>query len=327
MPPERRRASEACTALTAFWARSMVLSRCSPATCSPAWRESSTSADGGGAHVGQRVAGELLGLGDLAHVGDRLGGAEGLEELVGDPVQRVELEDLQDEDRPGEQRGRRQADHHDLHQRLGVDEHFPRTEVTGVGAADPGGGGVGGGCGVGRRRRGRRRRGRRRSGGGRTSPPAARRQAQRSSAQARRRGLELGWFFSCEASFRQFLLGLARPRTRRDRRAGRLSALDGGGPARTRRRRPRKSKALVATPVPPRFDPISFVGLGSSRFEALKATGRRREPRQVLTALLDLRPRSFGNLKSHRQGGVADRCFATKPRQARRFCNATLQVY
>ena len=182
--------------------------------------------------------------------------------------------------------------------------------------------------GVGRRRRRPQRRAppQRPQPGGRCRA-AARTPAPPSSAQARRREREWGWFFSCEASFRQFLLGLARPRTRRDRRAGRLSALDGGGPARTRHRRPRKSKALVATPVPPRFDPISFVGLGSSRFEALNATGRRREPRQVLTALLDLRPGSFGNLKSHRQGGVADRCFATKPRQARRFCNATSQVY
>src|SRR6185312_3751571 len=99
---------------------------------------------------------------------------------------------------------------------------------------------------------------------------SARTQAQPSSARARRRLREWRWFFSCEASFRQFLLGLARPRTRRDRRAGRLSALAGGGPARTRHRRPRKSKALVATPVPPRFGPISSVGLRSSRFEALK---------------------------------------------------------
>ena len=44
IPPESRRESEACTAFTALWARMMVVSRCSPATCSPAWRESSTSA-------------------------------------------------------------------------------------------------------------------------------------------------------------------------------------------------------------------------------------------------------------------------------------------
>ena len=64
----------------------------------------------------------------------------------------------------------------------------------------------------------------------------------------------------------------------------------------------RRSDLAVAAPVSPRSDPISFVGL-SSRLEALRYDLPGQSPRQVLTANLDLRPRSFGNPKSHRQEG------------------------
>ena len=166
MPPERRRDSEACTAFTAFWARSRVVSRCSPATCSPACRESSTSAAAAAAMsaIGLPANSSLSAILPMSAI--ELGAAEALEELVGDPVQRVELEDLQDEDRPGEQRGQRQTHHHHLHQRLGVDEHFPGAEVAGVRAADPGGRGLIRGSGGSVRRRRRSWRGRRSSRGG-----------------------------------------------------------------------------------------------------------------------------------------------------------------
>ena len=85
--------------------------------------------------------------------------------------------------------------------------------------------------------------------------------------------------FRLECSMsRQFLLGLARPRTRRDRRAGRLSALAGGGPARRRHRRFRNPKAVIAAPVPPGFRPISFVGPRSSRCRRSVETAAGPEP-------------------------------------------------
>src|SRR5665213_1576242 len=43
MPPDRRRARDDCTAPIAVEARVIVESRCSPDTCRPACRESSTS--------------------------------------------------------------------------------------------------------------------------------------------------------------------------------------------------------------------------------------------------------------------------------------------
>ncbi len=208
--------------------------------------------------------------GDLAHVGDRLGAAEGFEELVGDPVHRVELEDLQDEDRPGQQRTDNQPDHHDLNEDLGVHEHFPWAEVSGVGAAYLGG------CRVGRSRTvaaaagaGAAAAGAR--GGGRRRGRRVLRYRRRSCQQRERadQGQKGGGSFCVKHRFASSCLVSARSRTRRDRRAGRLSALAGGGPARTRHRRPRKSKAIVATTVSPRSAPFSFAGLRSSRFEAL----------------------------------------------------------
>ena len=74
--------------------------------------------------------------------------------------------------------------------------------------------------------------------------------------------------------FASSCLVFARSRTRRDRRAGRLSALAGGGPARIRHGRPRKSRAIVAAPVPPRSGPISFAGL--ARVSRRSRTRRRR---------------------------------------------------
>ena len=188
--------------------------------------------------------------------------AEGFEEAVGDPAHRGELEDLQDQDGPGEQRADQQADHDDLNQHLCVHEHFERAEVTGVLAAYVLRGGVGRGRVAGR---GRRRGwsgggwGRGRGGGWRRVLRHRRRSChQRQGADEGEKG---SGFLGVKHRFASSCLVFARPRTRRDRRAGRLSALAGGGPARTRNERSRKSKALVSTPVPPRSDPISSVGL------------------------------------------------------------------
>ena len=77
-----------------------------------------------------RVAGELLGLGDPAHVVDRLGAAEGFEEAVRRPAQAAELDELDDQQGPGEDRAGQQADHHDLHDQVGLFEHDDRRQLA-----------------------------------------------------------------------------------------------------------------------------------------------------------------------------------------------------
>ena len=62
--------------------------------------------DGGrSSHIGQRVTNEFVGLGNLAHVADRLGTAEGFDIGVGGLLQSTELEQLGDQKRPREDRG------------------------------------------------------------------------------------------------------------------------------------------------------------------------------------------------------------------------------
>jgi biopolymer transport protein ExbB len=59
---------------------------------------------GGGGHVGQRVAIEVFGDGDATHVRQRAGTAESFQEAVRAAIQRGELEQLDDQQGPGEHR-------------------------------------------------------------------------------------------------------------------------------------------------------------------------------------------------------------------------------
>jgi hypothetical protein len=113
----------------------MVELRCSPETCRPAWRDSWISWEAAAGHVGERVAFELFLGRDLAHVLDRAGAAEGFDELVGRAVQAGELEQLDDQQRPGEHGREQQAEHHDLNDPARFHEHGDRGDAAAAMAA------------------------------------------------------------------------------------------------------------------------------------------------------------------------------------------------
>ncbi len=312
MPLESRRDSDDCTAATALWTRMMVLSRCSPATCSPAWRESSTSA---------AAAAAMSATGLPANSSDSAILPMSLIDLAPRQVSRnrlvirfIELnskilrmrivhESSEQTSRPTITTLTSISASMNISNGprwpalapptlVGVESGEAVEASAGAAAGVAAAGAAAAGAGVASILRHRRR-----------------------SCQQRERadqGEKGGGSFCVKHRFASSCLVSARSRTRRDRRAGRLSALAGGGPARTRRRRPRKPKALVATPVPPRSDPISFADLLKLAFRGAHGPVVGVGPQQVLTTMLDLRLGSFGNPSSHRQGGAADRCFATE---------------
>jgi hypothetical protein len=85
-----------------------------------------------GGHIGQRVAFEFVRHGDTAHVLDGLGRTERFDEAVRLAVQRAELEELGDQQHPREDRSDHQADHDDLNDQVGVEEHGRRRDVSGL---------------------------------------------------------------------------------------------------------------------------------------------------------------------------------------------------
>ena len=136
--------------------------------------------------------------------------------LSDDAVQAAELEELDDQERPGEDRAGQQADHHDLHDQVGVHEHADRRELAVGAAADlhafgawPGRAASAGGGGV--RGRGAGRRGRRRAAAGAEAAGAvwAKAGALAISAEGAEEGDE-GGFVCCRASVASSCLVLER---------------------------------------------------------------------------------------------------------------------
>uniref|UniRef100_A0A0N4Z8J0 LigA n=1 Tax=Parastrongyloides trichosuri TaxID=131310 RepID=A0A0N4Z8J0_PARTI len=91
---------------------------------------------GGSGHVGQRVAVKFFRGRNATHVSDRASAAEGFQEAVGGFVQRAELQQLDDQQGPGEHRSQQQADHDDLNHCGGFQEHGDRGDAAAVAAAD-----------------------------------------------------------------------------------------------------------------------------------------------------------------------------------------------